>query len=153
MQYTDHFAISKNDWGFRTTIPFKIHVPPGTESIAPRPHRTNPATTAQLTTYFPVSYLTIGFIQDSSPPWAFPPVAVSKKKGSNHIPVNYKRLEDFSIIGKLPIRRGDEVRDPLGEGEVFTTLCWMSGLFQTAIHSTAVELMAFCVPHKAHTNA
>ena len=146
LRYSDRFAASKTDLGYSTTVPFEIKVPPGTRPIASRPYRSNPAISAQVNAILD-SYLAAGFIQHSKSPWASPLVVVPKKDGSIRITVNYKRLNDVSIIGKLPIPRIDEVLESLGEGKVFTTFDLMSGFFQTAIHPDSVELTAFCTPH------
>lgn len=73
-------------------------------------------------------------------------MAVPSKDGSIHITVNYERLDDTSIIGKLPIPRTDFTPDSLDEGKNFTTFDLLSGFFVTSILPASVDLTVFGTP-------
>lgn len=121
LQYAHRFATSNTDLSFCTTVPFEIDVPPCTQPTAFRPYRTNPAISALVNAILYL-YLAAGFTQKAESPWSSLLVALPKKDGSICISVNYQRLHDVSIIGKIPIQRIDEILDCLGEGKVLPSI-------------------------------
>ena len=86
-----------------------------------RPYRVNRLMAKQMDTILD-KYLAAGLIQHSTSPYASPVVIIPKKSGGNRLTINYKKLENISILSQLPIPRVDEILDKLGTGRVFSSL-------------------------------
>ena len=84
-----------------------------------RLYRVNPLVAKQIDTILD-EYLAAGLIQHSTSPYANPAVIIPKKSGGNRLQINYKKLNNISILGQLPIPRVYEVIDKLGSGRIFS---------------------------------
>ena len=125
-------------------LPFDISVPPYSSPVTSQPYRINPPTAKTVDAVLD-KFLPAGLIQHSTSPWASPVVVIPTKSGDIRITVNYKKLNKLSIIGQLPIPRGDEVLDKLGTGRIFSLFDLVSSLHQITVHDT-IPLTAFCTP-------
>ena len=124
-------------------MPFEILVPEGSAPVTSRPHRINPilAKEVDATLY---QYLAAGLIRHSALPYSSPLVVIPKKSGGVRIPVNYKKPNQNSKLGQLPILRLDLVLDSLGSGRVFSVFNLISSFHQITAHKDTVPLTAFC---------
>ena len=68
------------------------------------------------------------------------------KSGGVRITVNYKKLNQNSKLGQLPIPRMDQVLDSLGSGRVLSLSDLISSFHQITAHKDTVPLTAFCTP-------
>ena len=71
-------------------------------------------------------------------------VVIPEKSGGIRITVNYKELNKISILGQLPIPRGDDVLDKLGTGRIFSLFDLVSSFNQISVHKDTIPLTAFC---------
>ena len=67
-------------------------------------------------------YLAAGLIQHSTSPYASPVVIIPKKSGGIRLTINYKKLNNISILGQLAIPRVNEILDKRGTGRKFSSL-------------------------------
>ena len=146
--YADVFSSSKLDDGECSLRPFEIKVPPGTQTIQPRPYRLNPVLSKQADAILD-SYLAAGLIQHSTSPWSSALVCVPKKSGGIRITANYQELNRVTEIPQIAIPRVDEVLDTLGGGSVFSVFDPFSGFTQLTIHPDTIPLTVFCMPQGA----
>ena len=91
-------------------------------------------------------YLAAGLIQHSTSPYASPVVIIPKKSGGIRLTINYKKLNNISVLGQLPVPRVDEVLDKLGRGRISSLLDLVSSFHQFTMHKDPTSLTAFCTP-------
>ena len=99
-------------------MPFEISVPESGAPVASRPHRIYSILAKEVDATLS-QYLAAGLIQHSISPYSSPLVVIPKKSGSVMITVNYKKLNQISMLSQLPIPRVDQVLDSLDSGRVF----------------------------------
>ena len=68
------------------------------------------------------------------------------KSGDVRITVNYKKLNQISMLSQLPIPCVDQVLDVFGSGRVFSLFDLVSSFHQIKAHKNTVPLTAFCTP-------
>ena len=90
-------------------------------------------------------YLAAGLIQHSTSPYASP-VVIPNKSGGIRLRINYKKLNNFGILGQLPIPCIDEVLDKLCSGRIFSLFDLVSSFHQITVHKATILLTAFCTP-------
>ncbi|KAF4650386.1 hypothetical protein FOL46_000999, partial [Perkinsus olseni] len=78
-------------------------------------------------------------IQRSTSAYKFPCVYVPKKNGAVRMCIDYRRLNQVSVIDAYPIPRPDDVQEHLAGAKVFSTLNLRSGYWQMPVdrHKTA----------------
>ena len=81
----------------------------------------NPLVVKQLDT-IPDLYFAAGLIQHSTSQYASPVVILPTKSDGIRLTINYKKLENISILSQLPIPRVDEILDKLGTGRILSPL-------------------------------
>ena len=139
------FSTSKTDFGFCSLMPFEISVPEGSAPVTSRPHNINPilakAVDATLS-----QYLAAGLIQHSTSQYSSPLVIIPKKSGGVRITVDYKKLNQISKLGQLPISHVDQVLESLESERVFYLFELVSSFHQIKAHKDTVPLTAFCTP-------
>ena len=64
----------------------------------------------------------------------------------HRITVNYKKLNQLSILGQLPILRVDEVLDKLGTDRIFSLFDLVFSFHQITVHEDTILRTAFCTP-------
>ena len=82
-------------------IEFIIDLVPGTAPIAKRPYRMAASELAELKKQLE-ELQRIGFIRPSSSPWGAPVLFVKKKDGSMRLCVDYRALNEVTIMNKYP---------------------------------------------------
>ena len=108
VEYESTFSKHKTDLGHCHALPFVIRTPADAKPISSRPYRTNPVLTKKVDAIID-SYLAAGLVQHSTSPWSSPVVVVPKPNGDIWITVNYKRLNDITIIPRVPHAHIDEL--------------------------------------------
>ena len=73
-------------------------------------------------------------------------MVVPMKSGDVRITVNYKKLNQISMLSQLPIPCVDQVLDVFGSGRVFSLFDLVSSFHQIKAHTDTVPLTAFCTP-------
>ncbi len=75
--------------------------------------------------------------------WASSVVLVTKKDGTTHFYVNYRKLNDISKKGAYPLPRFDDTLDVLRGSTYFTTLDLYSGYWQVENDQRNMDKTAF----------
>ena len=75
-------------------------------------------------------------------------VIISEKTGGIRLTINYKKLNNISVLGHLPIPRVDEILDKLGTGRIFFLFDLASSFHQITVHKDTIPLTAFCTPSR-----
>ena len=91
-------------------------------------------------------YLAAGPTQHSTSPYSSPVVIIPKKSGGIRHTINYKKLNNISILGQLPIPRVNEIFDKLGTGRILSLFDLVSSFHQITVHKDTIPLTAFCTP-------
>ena len=121
IEFADLFSTSPTDFGSCFFLPFEISVPPDSPPVTSRPYRVNPLVAKQIDTILD-EHLAAGLIQHSTSPYASPVVIIPKKSGGIRLTINYKKLNNISILGQLAIPRVNEILDKRGTGRKFSSL-------------------------------
>jgi len=69
----------------------------------------------------------LGVVEPSSAEWAFPVVLVPKPNGTMRFGVDYRQLNEVTVLDGYPLPRMDDCIDFLGDAKVFSTLDCNSG--------------------------
>ncbi|EER11975.1 retrovirus polyprotein, putative [Perkinsus marinus ATCC 50983] len=85
-----------------------------------------------------------GIIQRSTSAYKFPCVYVPKKNGAVRMCIDYRRLNQVSVIDAYPIPRPDDVQEHLAGARVFSTLDLRSGYWQMPVRAGDRYKTAFC---------
>ena len=118
-EFPDVLSTSKTDFRSCFLMSFEISVPEGSALVTSLSHRINPILAKEVDAAL-TQYLGAGLIRHSTSPYSSPLVVILKKSGGVRIMVNYKKLNQISKLGQLPIPRVDQVLDSLGSGQVFS---------------------------------
>ena len=74
-----------------------------------------------------------GIIEPSSSPWAAPIVLVAKKDGSQHMCVDYRKLNAITIGDPYPLPHIEELINGIGASKFITTLDLTKGYYQVPV--------------------
>ena len=88
-----------------------------------------------------------GIIEPSSSPWAAPIVLVAKKDGSQHMCVDYRKLNAITIGDHYPLPRIEELINGIGASKFITTLDLTKGYYQVPVAPEDKEKTAFITPY------
>ena len=127
--FPDVFSTSKTDFGSSSLMPSEISVPEGSAPVTSRPHRMNPILAKEVDATLN-QYLAAGLIQHSTSPNSSPLVVIQRKPGGVRITASYKKLNQISKLGQLPIPRVDQVLDSIGSDRVFSLFDLVSSFYQ-----------------------
>ena len=145
IEFTDVSSTSPTEFGSCSLLPFEISVPPDSSQVTSRPYRVSPLVAKQKDTILD-EYLAAGLMHHSTLPYAILVVIIPKKSGGIRLTINYKKLNNISILGQLPIPRIDEILDKLGTGRIFSLFDLVSSFHQITVHKDTIPLTAFCTP-------
>ena len=87
-----------------------------------------------------------GIIEPSSSPWAAPIVLVAKKDGSQHMCVDYRKLNVITIGDPYPLPHIEELINGIGASKFITTLDLTKGYYQVPVAPEHKEKTAFITP-------
>ena len=87
--------------------------------------------------------LEVGQIEPSDRPWASPVVLVTKKDGSTHFCVDYRRVNAATVKDAYPLPRIDDSLRLLGRQQWFSTMDLASDYWQVAMSPDTSRKAAF----------
>jgi hypothetical protein len=99
-------------------IDFSIEVLPGTAPILKRAYRMDVKDLIELKKQIE-ELLEKGFIHPISSPWGAPVLFVNKKDGSRRMCVDYKSLNEVTIMNKYPLPRIEDLFDQMRGATIF----------------------------------
>jgi hypothetical protein len=123
-------------------VEFVIELKPGTAPISRRSYQMPPNELAELKTQLQ-DLLEKGFIRPSSSPWGCPTIFVKKKDQTLRMCVDYRPLNEVTIMNKYPLPRINILFDQLTGARVFSKIDLRSGYHQIRIQPKDIPKTAF----------
>ena len=102
------------------------------KSFRINPYRTGPAGRTEMCKAV-TAMKEDGVIRDAKSEWASPVVLIPKSDGSKLFCVEYRRLNELTILDSYPLPRMEDCLDSFGEAAFFTTLDCNSGYWQIPV--------------------
>lgn len=139
-------AMSKGQFDVGETEMLEHDIDTGTAApIALSPHRINHSQREELWRQLQI-LIEIGFIRESTSPWAAPIVLVRKKDGSWRLCIDHRELNKVTKKDATPLPRIDDVYDQLAGSQYFTTLDFCCGYYNVRLGKESREKTAFTTP-------
>ena len=136
--FLDVFTKSNSDVFSCSLMSFVISAPEGSAPVPSRPHSIKRIVTKEAEVTLD-RYLAAGLTS----PWSSPLGVIPKKSGGVRVTVNYKKLNQISSLGKLPIPGVGQLLDFLSKGRLFSLFNLVSSFHQSTAHKDTVSLTAF----------
>ena len=80
--------------------------------------------------------LSRGVMEESSSPWASPPVVVAKKDGTSRFCIDFRKLNSVTKIDRYPLPKFDDCIDSLHGSRFFCSLDLQSGYWQVPLKTS-----------------
>ena len=142
--YQHVFSLSDGDLG-TTHVVQHIRETGSVPPIRQQPRRTSPWKHDEIERQ-PTDLLQEGKVKESSSPWSFPVVLLTKEDGSQRLCIDYRRLNAATVKDTFPIPRVDDSLAALSGSRWFSTLDLVSGYWQVAMDANTQEKAAFVTP-------
>jgi hypothetical protein len=113
-------------------IEFVIELKPGTTPISKTPYRMTTPELAELKEHIK-ELLEKGFIHPSSSPWGAPVISIPKKDSTQRLCMDYRALDEVTIMNKYLLPRIDDLFDQLRGAYVFSKIDLRLGYHQLKI--------------------
>ncbi|KAH9131277.1 hypothetical protein LEN26_007781 [Aphanomyces euteiches] len=88
-------------------------------------------------------YLGLGLIRPSTSPWASPVLMIRKPDGPIRFCIDYRRLNEVTIMDSYPLPRIDDLLDVLGNAKYFSTMDVASGYWNVRMEEDSIPKTAF----------
>jgi hypothetical protein len=119
-----------------------IELKPGTSPIYKTPYRMATPELAKLKEDIK-DLLEKGFIHPSSSPWGAPVIFVPKKDGTQRLCVDYRAMNEVTVMNKYPLPRIDNLFDQLRGACVFSKIDYRLGYHQLKIRECDISKTTF----------
>ena len=147
MEYSDVFSRNKQDLGTCTLgTKHHIHLKPGTVPVK-QPSRRIPFAYQDEVKNDLKNMLNDGIIEKSSSEWASPLVLVRKSSGDLRICVDYRKLNEATVLTSYPLPNLTETLDRLAGATFFTSIDMVSGYHQIEVAEEDKAKTAFISPY------
>jgi hypothetical protein len=123
-------------------IEFLIELLPGTPPISKRRYRMPINELVELKKQL-AELQAKGFIRPSSSPWGAPVLFVEKKDGTQRMCVDYRSLNEVTIMNKYPLLRIEDLFDQMNGASMFSKIDLRSGYHQFKIRESDIPKTAF----------
>jgi transposase InsO family protein len=115
-----------------------------------RPYRMNPQMQRVLRIEIE-QMLSDGLIEESDSEWSSPVVMVPKSDKTFRTCVDYRRVNDMTIIGNFPLPRIDDLIDKIGKSKFMTKFDLTKGFWQIPMDKASKDIVAFVTPFGRYT--
>ena len=88
----------------------------------------------------------MGVFRGSTSPYASPVAIVRKKDGSNHVCVDYRKLNKITVFDPEPMGSADEIFHKLRKDKYFSKIDLSKGYWQVPVAETDIAKTAFVTP-------
>ena len=147
VSYADVFSKGKRELGTcKLGTKHHIHLKPDTMHVKQRACRIPFAYQKEVKTDIK-SMLEDGIIEKSCSEWASPLVIVRKSSGDLRICVDYRKLNDVTMVTSYPLPNITETLDKLAGATNFTSIDMVSGYHQVEVAEEDKEKTAFVSPY------
>ncbi|MEW8546534.1 MAG: reverse transcriptase domain-containing protein [Candidatus Thiodiazotropha sp.] len=144
-EYKDQFSKSSHDLGCTNLVEHTIKTLPECKSVKLRPYRI-PLAKREFAENEIRAMAEKELIEPSHSAWSAPAVLVPKRDGTTRFCMDYRRLNQLTILDSHPLPRIDDTLDALGGSCWFSTLDLKSGFHQVSIAEEDRPKTAFSIP-------
>jgi hypothetical protein len=141
-EFLDVFSEELSGMPPNREIEFVIELIPGTAPIFKRPYRMAANQLAELTEQLQ-ELLDKGYVRPSASPWGAPVIFVPKKDGMQRMCINYRALNEVTIMNMYPLLRIDDLFDQLKGACVFSKIDLRPGYHQLKIRASDIPKTTF----------
>ena len=142
--FHDAFSLAEEERGETDWVQFEIDI--GEARPKRSPLRRMPFSVREEVSRLVTNMQETGVIVPSKSCWSSPVVLACKKDGSHRFCVDYRSLNAVTKPNSYPLPRIDDLLDPLGHFEFFSTLDLAAGYWQIKMHPGSREKTVFATP-------
>jgi len=141
-QYRDVFAKTLNELGCTDVVKMEIVETPDSAPVSAKPYRTSPSDRLLISKIL-LEWKSAGIISDSTSSYASPVLLVNKASGEKRLCVDYRKLNQQTVMHPFPMPDVDAQLGALAHGCIFTTLDLSNGFLQIPLSDDAKDKTAF----------
>nr|GFC01540.1 putative reverse transcriptase domain, ribonuclease H-like domain, aspartic peptidase domain protein [Tanacetum cinerariifolium] len=123
-------------------VEFQIDLVPGAGPVVRSPHRLAPAKMQELSTQLQ-ELSDKGFIRPISSPWGALVLFVKKKDGSFRMCIDYRKLNELTVMNRYILLRIDDLFDQLQGSRVYSKIDLRSGYHQLRVCEEDISKTTF----------
>ena len=94
--------------------------------------------------------LSLGIVRELSSPFASPIVIVKKKDGSDCICVDYRKLNNFTVVDPEPMTTSGDLFQGLGKSKYYSKIDLSKGYWQIPVAEEDIKKTAFVTPDSTY---
>ena len=144
-QYNSLFAANIHELGLTNTLEMNIVEKPGSIPVASKPYRASPAERETMSKILD-EWRQQGIVRETQSPYASPVLLVKKKSGEARLVVDFRRLNQQTVMQPYPLPQIDDQLARLAGSKLYTTLDLAQGYLQVPLSEEACAKTAFITP-------